>query len=220
MALWQEWSKGWVKEGHYISYILEGIEYYEYVVQRDYAHWDYPWHETISAGSTSGPHTPTAFEITRGWDKNTGLNRLWQWIFGIKGQVYIYIELPTDVHRHGIPKQMKPSSDFRTVSHFQEFMSPYAEPSFITEHFLMRPIANQVTLEAYNPNSIAMPAVRLNFMINKLVTKRIGTIQNGALNPVQEKFRSLLEQLYHHQKPVRPISIEPVRAPAEAPAGE
>jgi hypothetical protein len=157
---------------------------------------------------------------TRGWDKNTGLNRLWQFIFGIKGQVYIYVELPTDTHRHGIPKAMKPSSSFRTVSHFQEYMSPWHEPSFITEHFLMRPIAQQITLEAYNPNAIEITDCRLNFIINKIVTRRIGYVKNGKLTPVAEVYRDLLDKLAKHQKPCRPISIEPVRAPGEAPAGE
>ncbi|MBU1082509.1 MAG: hypothetical protein KKB59_18630 [Spirochaetes bacterium] len=220
MALWQEWSKGWLKEGHYISFIVENVQYFEHIIAKDWAHWDYPWHETVTALSVSGPHTPAAFELTRGWDKNTGSNRLWQFIFGIKGQAYIYVELPTDTHRHGIPKAMKPSSDFREVSHFQEYMSPYFEPSFITEHFLMRPVCDRITLEVHNPNSIDLTDLRLNFMINKVVTQRIGTVSNGTLYPTQDRFRDLLGKMYNHQVPVRPITIEPVRAPAEAPAGE
>ena len=217
---YRDWSEGWIKEGYYISFIRDGIAYYEYVLARDFAHWDYPWHETVTTLSTSGPETPQNFEITKGYERKTGLNRIWQFIFGIKGQVYIYVELPGDVHRHGIPKQVKPSTTFRTVSHFEEYMSPYHQPHFITEHFLMRPMAHQITLEAYNPNAIDQPAVRLNFFISKMVTQRIGTVKNGVMEPEQTRFRELLEKLHKHQKPIRPITIEPVRAPAESPTGE
>jgi len=220
MAKWQEWSDGWIKEGHYVSFLRDGIGYYEYVLQKDMAHWDYPWASTITAGGTSGPTTPTDFEITKGYDNRTGLNRIWQFIFGIKGQVYIYVELPTDTHRHGIPKRVKPDSSFRTVSHFQEYMSAYQEPTFITEHFLMRPIADRITLEVYNPNSIDITNLRLNFIINKMVTQRLGTVQAGVQNPTQERFRETLDKLHKHLIPCRPITIDAVRAPAEAPAGE
>lgn len=217
---WRDWSNGWIKNGHYISFIRDGMAYYEYVLARDLGHWDYPWHETVSVGGTSGPFTPANFEITKGYEKSTGLNRIWQWIFGIKGQVYVYLELPSDTHRHGIPKQVKPSSTFRTVSQFQEFMSPYMQPHFITEHFLMRPIAIEATFEVYNPCAIDQTAIRLNFFINKMITQRIGTVRNDTKTPTHPRFTTLLQKLHNHEIPCRPITIEPVRAPAEAPSGE
>lgn len=223
MVEWNDWSEGWLREGRYISYLRENVRYYEHITQRDFAHWEYDWPEAIDAGNTSGPYTPATFEITRGWDARTNTNRLWQVIFGIKGQVYIYIELPTDVHRHGIPKAPKPSSDERQVSHFTEWMSPFLEPSFITEHFMMRPETQQMSFDAYNPSSegaVTQRDVTLNIMINKIVTERIGTAQNGKLTATYSRWDELLDRLYRGLKPCRPITIMPVRAPAEAPAGE
>jgi len=216
----RDWSDGWLKEGFYLSYIREGIRYYEHILQRDMAHWEYPWPETIVALTDSGPFVPADLEITRGYKAETNLNHIWQLIFGIKGQVYIYVELPTDTHRHGIPKVPKPSTAIRYVSHFEEWMSGFMEPTFITEHFMMRPETYQIALSAYNPNSIAQPSVRLNFFISKMITERIGTATNNALTPAKARFQELLEKLHKQLVPCTPISILPVSMPAEAPAGE
>jgi len=227
MGDFKEWSLGWIKEGQYISYARENLRYYEYVLARDLARFEYPWGNddteapvTIDARDTSGPFTPDVLEITRGYLKETNLNQLWQIIFGIKGQVYIYVELPTDTHRHGIPKAVKPSNVRRRVSHFEEWMSPYTEPTFLTEHFLMRPDCSQINFEAYNPNSINLTDVWLNLFINKLQTERLGTEQNGAGVPTRDRFRETLDKLIAHAIPCRPITLLPVTAPAEAPSGE
>lgn len=228
----RDWSEGWIKDGHFISYWRSNVQFYEFVKQRDLGHWEYNWPETISAGKPSGPHTPDELEITRGYDERTNLNRLWQMIFGIKGQAYIYIELPTDRHRHGIPKAPKPSTTMRRVSHFEEWMSPWREPTFITEHFMMRPDTFRISFDAYNPQSIDLTDVKLNIFLNKMVTERIGTNDMGTLstptisgNPtltrkLESRWRETLTKLYKRQIPHRPITLLPVTAPAEAPSGE
>ncbi len=222
MVKWKEWSEGWLKEGYYLSYLREGVRYFEYITQRDFGHWEYDWPgEGISPEGTSGPHVPPQLEITKGYEARTNTNRLWQIIFGIKGQVFIYIELPTDIHRHGIPKVPKPSTTMRRVSHFTEWMSPFMEPSFITEHFMMRPETFQIAFDAYNPDKkIVQRDVTLNIFLNKMVTERIGTVQNGILSPHSDRWRELLDKLHRRVIPHRPITLLPVRAPAEAPAGE
>lgn len=216
---WKDWSSGWIQEGQNISYLRDGIYYYEKVIMKDLAHWEYSWHETVTSLHESGPEVPALLEITMGYDSKTNLNHIWQLIFGIKGQVYIYIELPTDVHRHGIPKRPKPGTVQWSVSHFEEWMSPFVEPSFLTEHFMMRPETDRIALSAYNPQPIDMPDVLLNFFINKMVTERIGTVARGVLSPSEERFRETLDKLYKHLIPCRPITILPVRMPAEAPRG-
>jgi hypothetical protein len=220
MVSFKDWSDGWIKEGHYISFIYGNTRYYEYVLAKDFAHWEYDWPETVTALAVSGPFTPESLEITRGYDENNNTNRLWQLIFGIKGQAYIYIELPTDTHRHGIPKKPKPSTDDREVSHFEEYMSSFHQPHFITEHFMMRPVCSQITFEAYNPNAINLTDLTLNIMINKMITERIGTERNGLTTPSRPRYGELLDKLSKHLVPCRPISLMPVTAPAEAPAGE
>jgi hypothetical protein len=219
MADWREWSEGWLKEGYFISYVRDGVRYYEHIIMRDLAHWVYDWPETIGALSVSGPFVPEELEITKGYDPKTNTNYVWQVIFGIKGQAYIYIELPTDIHRHGIPKVPKPSTTVREVSHFEEWMSPFHEPSFITEHFMMRPDLFRIAFSAYNPNTINLTDVKLNIFIANMVTERIGTETNGTLSPTSDRWKETLEKLYKRVIPHRPITLYPVRAPAEAPAG-
>lgn len=248
----KDWSSGWILDGQNISYMREGVTFFEKVVGRDLLHWEYPWHETIVAGTESGPEVPALLEITRGYSETSKLNHIWQLIFGIKGQVYVYVELPTDTHRHGLPKRPKPGSVQWTVSHFEEYMSPFHEPSFLTEHFMMRPDTDRINLSAYNPEATyvrsGMASVILNFFINSMVTERIGTayysdtgltleptelvlkdtissararkILEEKLEPTRAIMKETLEKMYKHQIPVRPITLLPVRMPAEAPRGE
>jgi len=215
----KRWSD-WLIEGYYISYMRNGIRYYEHILQRDLGHWEYDWPEIIEAGSESGPVFPDDLEVTRGYNKDTNTNYIWQLIFGIKGQCYIYIELPTNTHRHGIPKIPKPSSSMRRVSHFTEWMSPFLEPSFLTEHFMMRPETQRIGIDAFNPCAIDLPGVILNFFLAKLVTERIGTVNRGELIPTDERWRDCLDKLYRRVIPQRPITILPVYAPEVATAGE
>ena len=216
MSDWRDWSAGWIREGHFVSFTVpeSGERVYELVVARDLAHYVYEWPETIAAGEESGPYIPDNLEVTQGYDESANTNRIWQLIFGIEGQVYIYVELPADVHRHGLPKVPKPSRELREVSHFEELMSPFDEPSFITEHIMLRPWAYRIAFSAYNPTSIALRP-RLNIFVNRMVTERIGVeAPDGTLRPTKPKFREVLEKLARRVVPHRPLTIMPVRAPA------
>jgi len=213
MGKFLDWSDGWIREGYFISYYRDGVRYYEHVIARDIAHYEYEWHETISAGQASGPKVPNNLVVTKGYDAKTNLNRIWQLIFGIKGQVYIYVELPTDIHRHGLPKIPKPSAELRKISHFEEWMSPYQEPSFITEHFMLKPGFDRMAFSAYNPQDIDIKPW-LNIFVNRMITERIGYEQNGVLTPMANRWKEVLEKLYKRVIPHRPITLMPVRAPA------
>ena len=210
---WNCWSK-WLEEGYNISYIRDGVRFYERITSRDFAHYTYTWPQTIATLTTSGPFTDDNFEITKGYESKTNTNQFWQFIFGIKGQVFIDVELPTDLHRHGIPKIPKPNSTQREVSHFEEWMSPYHEPNFITEHFLMRPSYNQITFGAYNPSDITLRP-KLRIFIAKFISERIGEEINGTIRASKPRWADLLEKLYKGLVACRPITLEPVRAPAE-----
>lgn len=229
MTNYRDWTgpeSPWLREGYYVSYLKGDIRYYEHIIQRDLAHYVYNWHETIGAGDTSGPRVPDDLTMTLGYDPDTTLNRIWQLIFGLKGQVYIYIEMPTDIHRHGVPKRPKPDATMRAVSHFEEYMSPFFEPSFLTEHIMMKPGYDRINLEAYNPNSIDMTDVKLNIFIAKMTAERVGKEQYGDLstpvvrdNPaltdrLKLKWTETLDKLFKRQIPSRPLTLDPVRAPA------
>ena len=219
MVKYAEWSD-WLREGYFISYLVEGVRYYEHIVQRDLGHWEYDWPETVESLEESGPFVPATLEITRGFDATTNTNRLWQMIFGIKGQCMIYVELPTDLHRHGIPKAPKPGSAMWYTSHFEEYMSPFIAPTFLTEHFMIRPWNQQIAFSAYNPDAIDDTDLRLNIFLAKLATERIGTVQMGVKTPTAPRWTETLDKLYRRVIPHRPLTILPVRAPAEAPVGE
>lgn len=222
IADWKDWSEGWVKERFYIEYIEANVRYYEYVLMRDLLHYEYDWHETIAPLTVSGPKVPEFLEVTQGYDDTSKTNYLWQLIFGMQGQAYLFIELPTDTHRHGIPKMSKPQSNFRRVSHFEEWMSPFQEPTFLTEHWMKKPALDRINLEAYNPLSISLvpgdDGFKLNFFINALVTERVGQVVSGSSTPTptSRRWTDVLNKLWAHQIPCRPITLYPVRAPAES----
>jgi hypothetical protein len=220
--LWKEWSDGWIREGYHISYEREGVTYYERVVMRDWARYVYFWPEAISAGEESKDKVTYDLEITRGYDDRTKTNHVWQLIFGIKGEPYVYVQHPTDIKRHGVAKISWPTTGLREVAHYEEWMSPFNEPSFVTEHFLMRPDALYMALTAYNPMSIDIPEGELefNFIIAKLMTDRIGTESAAGLEPAKPKWKDILEKLSKGLVTCRPITILPIRYPAEAPKGE
>lgn len=231
MGDWKQWSEGWIKEGHYLSYMRDNIHYYEHVIMRDLGHWEYDWPQDIVSLGDSGPFTPEELEITQGYQQRINTNQIWQMLFGQNKQCLIYIELPSDLHRHGIPKVPKPSSTFHRVSHFNEYMSQFHEPEFITEHFMMRPENFQITFSAYNPEPETVRDLVLNIFLNKMITERVGTAEYGELhtpvvkdNPIltekiKLRFSGVLGKLYRQEIPCRPITLLPVRAPGTAPAG-
>jgi len=216
---WKDWSS-WIQEGWYISFLRDDSRIYEVVSLRDLAHWEYDWEGgTIESLHDSGPYAPADLEITKGYDPKTNTNHIWQMIFGIKGQAYIYIELPTDIHRHGLPKIAKPGTKTMRISHFEEWMSPFMEPSFLTEHFLIRPENTFINFSAYNPQSIAITDLKLNIFIAKLITERIGSETRGILAATSERWNETLDKLYRRVIPHRPLTLLPIRLPAEAPSG-
>lgn len=220
MVEWSDWGDGWLKEGYYITYAMENQRHYELVIARDFAHYEYMWEGGyILPGTTSGHYIPEYLEVTKRYDSGTHRNQIWQVIFGIKPQVLIYVELPTDIYRHGLPKLPKPSTGIPWVSHFESWMSPYDEPTFVTEHFMMRPSLDRIAFSAFNPNAqVVLPWLR--FFVAKCETERIGTLTVGedtppALVPTSKRWTDVLDKLYKGTIPCRPITLYPVRAPAE-----
>jgi len=223
MAEWQNWSS-WILPGYYIGYAEDGLKVYEHVLYRDFAHWELVWDNFIPPGGNMEMEIPDEMEITRGYDDKSGRNHIWQLIFGIKGQCYFYVELPTDTYRHGLPKKPKPDAGFREVAHFEEYMSPFKEPSFITEHFLKRPNLERIAFDAYNPEAIQIKP-RLNIMVAKLVTERLGEegfddAGNLVLTPFRAAYKDVVDKLNRRVIPHRPLTLLPIRMPAQAPTGE
>lgn len=223
----QDWT-GWIKEGHFLSYKLGFIKKYFYVEAVEFAHIEYEWAEEIDATTASGPYSMNDLEITRLSDPEAKghyglLGQIWQIIFGIRTQVLIYVQLPTDVERHGVPKRPKATSAFRNVGHYRKWMSPWYAPSFITEHFLIREFSPLISLSAYNPQVIALTP-EINFFIAKLAVEKIGEYNpemsrdtpGWPLKPVKPEYMETLRKLDSKIKPCRPITVLAVKSPATA----
>lgn len=185
------------------------------VKRRDIAHIEYEWEESIATVTESGPVTISDLEVTTPW------TQMHQIIFGVMPQCYVYVQLPTDIERHGLPKRPKHTSAYWTVSHFGMHDSPFDNPSWNTEHFMQRPIDPYIALTIYNKLEISITP-QLNFFINKMELEHIGDEQaDGTLEVAKDasgrpimKWQETLEKLSKRMIPHRPITLLPVRAPA------
>ena len=211
------WAR-WFKEGEFLSYQDEAVRRYKMVLEREFARYVWTWPESVAPRVISGPHTVEDLETTKMAHPGKAVEggQIWQLIFGWDKQLYYYVHLPTDVDRHGVAKKPKPTVAFPTVAHYEPDMSPFQSPSFITEHFLARPITPLIALSCYNQQAITLRP-KVNFLINRLGLEDIGEEEKGKLTPAEDRFAELLDKLYRHVTPCRPISLLPVRAPAVAP---
>jgi hypothetical protein len=182
------------------------------VLFRDWAHIEYTWEETIAAGGTSGPITIANLETTKE-------NQIWQVIFGLSHDVLIYVHIPTDVDRHGVAKVPKQTATLRQVGHYRMQDSWWDKPSFITEHFLLKPEVPLIAFSAYNPQSIAFQEdynpIKLNIYLAKCEMEQIGEVANGEQQAAAPRYNETLDKLYRRVIPHRPITLVPLRAPAK-----
>jgi len=211
VTLEDPWAN-WMVEGHFYSFEHQRVRTYFYVLNRDWAHIEYTWTEDVTPAAYSGPFVPNDLETT----KET---QIWQLTFGLEPDVYIHVYLPTDLVRHGLPKRIQSTASLREVSHYTHKDSPFKYPSFVTEHFLIKPINPFIGFAAYNPRNItfrqASNPIKLNIYIAKCEMEIIGSEQKGELSAASERFTETLDKLYRRIIPHRPITLEPVRAPAK-----
>ncbi len=210
MKLSEEWSPGFLVEGYFISYADGALRRYEFISHRELAHYEYTWPEIIAAAAFTGPFTIADLESTE------TRTQIWQLIFGISHDVYIYTHIPTDKDRHGVAKIARQTSTMRTVGHFEEWMSPWDQPDWCTEHFLLRPITDRIAVSSYNFQDISLKP-KLNVFLNKCQLRHIGYEKEGKLFPDKAYYKETLEKLYRKQIIHRPITLKGVEAVAEAP---
>ena len=204
-----KWSHGWLVEGHYISYYDKeaGVERYAFINRRDFAHYEYTFDE-VGAGDVANPVQIDDLESTQ------SKTQLFQFIFGIDGEVFVYVHAPPDVVRHGLPKAVQATASNRYVGHFTQWMSPYQHPDWITEHFLLRPPIINIAFGMYNPTDIDITP-SLNLFINKCELEPLGYVDEGGVYPVKDRYAEIMDKLYRKVVPLRPVTLFPVRAPAE-----
>ncbi|MBW2672940.1 MAG: hypothetical protein JRD89_05915, partial [Deltaproteobacteria bacterium] len=169
----------WHIEGDYLRLYSPETETWRfyYVKQREQALYIHKWSEKISPNTESGPEDLEDL-------KPLALNRLDQVIFGVKTRLdqvifgvktrcLVYLNLPHETRRWGTDKKPIATSDLREVGYVDEEISPYEEPSFLTEFFLQKGGSYEYPhLYAYNPtNRTLKPTIM--FRINKLIVEEI-----------------------------------------------
>ena len=209
--VFSDWSQ-WLREGNFYSYREQDVRKYFMVLFREWAHIEYTWEEDIAVNGLSGPVTIADLETTKE-------NQIWQLVFGLLQDVYIYVHIPTDVDRHGVAKRAKQSSAFRVVGHYRMQDSWWDKPSFVTEHFLQKPEVPFIAFSCYNPRDIAFQhdynPVKLNFYLAKCEKEEIGEEVKGELVPTDARWQETLDKLHRRIIPHRPLTLIPVRAPAK-----
>jgi len=212
----------WIKEGHFVSLLHQEQRFYYHVIQRDFAHIEYTWEESINTLSFSGPYRIADLEMTKNW------KHLHQLIFGIRPQVLIYVHIPTDMDRHGTPKKPRQTPTQRTIGHYNMWMSPWDQPSWYTEHFMWGPDIVDMNLSCYNPTEITVTP-EINFFLNKLLLEEIGrespdgtwtwgdqTEDAGVRAKMMAKWGETQQKLAKRLAPCRHLTLMSIRAPAAA----
>ncbi len=207
----ESWAD-WLKEGFFYSYREQQVRKFFNVMYRDWAHIEYTWPEDIAPGVVSGPIVIDNLETTKE-------NQIWQVIFGISHDVYVYIHAPTDIERHGVAKVPKQTTNLREVGHYRMQDSWWDKPSFITEHFLLKPEIPYVAFSVYNPRNItfktAYNPIKLNFYLCKCEMEQVGEEVKGELQAAESRFTETLDKLYRRVIMHRPLTLIPLRAPAK-----
>lgn len=219
------WTRtGWLVEGDFIRILDEDLQRYFVVDRRDFAHveWEFGWPDIeeadrpIAPGDIAGPYSFNSIKPTK-WSEKTRRFQMFQFIWGQKPDVKVYIQLPSETKRHGTPKlPWFKKGIMMTVAHFTMQMSPFDRPTFFTEHFLVPKLCDEFGFEVYNPLPITVTPY-FNFYINKLEMRPIGDVTPaGERIPAspETRNRDVLENLYKRVAKYRPITLFPVTAPA------
>ena len=211
------WSK-WLVEGNYFSYYDQVVKKYFFVKRRDFAHYEWEWGfpevpaeaRVVSSMTPSGPYICPHVKPTKP-------SQVYQFIWGQKPDVWIYVELPTQTKRHGLPLRRWPNKMLREVAHFTQQMSPYDRPSFITEHFLVPKLCDLAEYTCFNPLDIDVIPY-MNFYVNKINAEHIGDEyvkdETLVLEPAKSYYTEILDRLHRKLVYHRPITLMGVVAPA------
>lgn len=182
----------WLQEGFYIRLYdpATGADTFHMVDKREPTRYVHKWSEQISTNVESGPEDLENI-------KPLALNRFDQAIFGVKGGALIYMDLPHGTRIWGTDKKPKATSDLRRVGWVDEEISPYDQPSFVTEFFMQKGGGFEYPhIYAYNPTPRTIrPWVR--FEINQMI----------LVNITRDKYPELYDKLARKVIPYRPITM-------------
>lgn len=168
----EEEGSGWLKPGYRISIRNVKAEevqekfYFIKGVARPISKYVYKWSTDIAVNTENGPENITDLEPGR-------RDILYQVIFGIKPDVYIYVNLPADTRLGGIAEEASARSGLREIGAITQDDSPWDNPDFCTEMFLQKDTTNEYPhLYAYNPTNRSLRPV-IKFLISRIELEEI-----------------------------------------------
>lgn len=179
----------WLEEGYFIRLStpeFETKEFY-YIDQAEKARYKFKWPASVASNTEDGPQNVEDL-------KPLATNRLYQGIFGIKSACYIYLNLPLNTRLWGTDKKPIATSSLREIGYRDHDESPFDQPTFVTEFFLMKNGSfDYPALLAFNPTERALTP-ELNIIMNKMIIERVTD---------QETLAKLQKKLI----PYRPITL-------------
>jgi hypothetical protein len=219
----EQWAS-WQKECNFISYLYEGARHYYHILRRDWSHIEVDWPNTVDTLTSDGPHIFNDVQPTEA-------DKPFQVIFGFQPQGMIYVNLPQETMRHGVPRRPTMTAAYRPVAHYRSWETPYYQPSWITEHWLFAKFLPFAGYTYYNTEDITLQPT-LNFYLGKCELEHIGdvwvteeagrdaqgrqvTTQRYEVQPAESpRFDDLLMKLHQRLIPSRPLTLQPVRSMA------
>jgi hypothetical protein len=181
--------KGFLDEGFFIRLSTPEFEKKEFyfVEQTELSRYKFKWPSSIASNTENGPQNVEDL-------KPLATNRLYQGIFGIKSACLIYLNLPLNTRLWGTDKKPIATSSLREVGYRDHNESPFDQPSFITEFFLMKNGSfDYPAFLAFNPSERALTP-ELNIIMNKMIIEKV----------VDEV---TLEKLVKKLIPYRPVTL-------------
>lgn len=190
-------NERWLQSGYYIRVYSDAERKFKYYWLREEENLpEYIFGQVavdgVSFGSVDAGDETGFIEIE---DLKPAKNRLYQLLVGVRPAGRFYFEIPSGESIWGTDERPRASTTFRKVGGINQDISPFNNPSWVTEFFLMYNIVPHVNY--YNSTSITTkPEVR--FIGKMFLIDDVETLPNG---------QEILNKLVKREIPFRPITI-------------
>ena len=160
-------GNSWIKEGHRISVKeVDEPEKFFFVKQNRISQIEITFSKDVASDTEVGPDLIKDLKPGR-------TDQLFQCIFGINVGVYAYMNLPVRERLHGLDEVPIASSTNREVGHFTEEMSPFENPTQMTEFFLRKGGGFEYpAISVYNPTNKSLRP-KFKYVVNRMVLEQI-----------------------------------------------
>lgn len=142
------------------------VETFYFVTNAKQSKLPFRWPKDVAVNTEDGPQNITNLRPGR-------TDVFYQVVFGVRPNVWIYVNIPSDTRLGGLAEEAVARSTLREIGAITQEMSPIRSPDFVTEMMLQRDTSNEFpALYAYNPtNKPVRPEIE--FRVNKLEMEEI-----------------------------------------------